>query len=496
MGREIRRDRFEEAEFPRFSDRLRLGLRALSELLARPEFGHGPTTLGAEVELAIIDEAARPLPLNRAVLAESLDPQLSLELDRFNLEYNLTPVPLAGEPFVAIEDEMRRAIGDLNACAAPFHGRVVPIGILPTLRTEDLQSQAMTDLPRYRALAAGLRRLRAGPFEVRIDGLDPLFLEWDDVTLEGANTSLQIHLRVAPAEFASTYNAAQLATAPILALSGNSPTFLGHRLWHETRVVLFKQTVDHRHHDTPDWSVPPRVDFGNGWIREGAYELFAEGVALYPPLLPICETEDSLARVRAGELPQLDELRLHNGTIWRWNRAIYDPGAGGHLRIELRALPAGPTSFDMLANAAVLLGLTASLRDRVSELLPAFPFQYAERNFYRAAQHGLDARLLWPDPDGPTPREVPAKELALELLPRAHEGLLSLGVSDREALRAVENIRARLERGITPASWQLEMLKRLEARGLDRSDALAQMLESYFDQARKGDSVADWTYEA
>jgi len=253
------------------------------------------------------------------------------------------------------------------------------------------------------------------PFRIRIDGADPLDVLCDDVTFEGANTSLQIHLRVEPAVFAATFNAAQIATAPVLAAAGNSPLFLGHRLWTETRVALFRQAVDERIATAEeDWH-PGRVSFGHGWVRRGAHELFAESVALHRPLLPLVASEEPLALVRDGGTPALDELRLHHGTVWPWNRAVYDPTNGGHLRIELRALPAGPSAIDMTANAAFLIGLTLALSGEGDRLVNALTFGQCRRNFYEAARRGLDADLLWPSPHPPSPRLVPAARLIAQV---------------------------------------------------------------------------------
>lgn len=292
MGLSIDRETFNDADHAQFAERLEHNLIALKELLHRPGFGEGPSTLGAELELFIIDQHGRAFPINRAILAKSLDSHLQLELDRFNLEYNLNPVSLAGEPFSALEAELARAISRLNVIAASQGGRVIQIGILPTLRPEDLESSALSDLPRYRALSAGIRRMRHGPIDIRIDGDDPLCVTCDDVTLEGANTSFQVHLRVNPSDFASTYNAVQLATPIALAIGANSPFFLGHRLWDETRVALFKKSIDSRPPNPGGWHQPARVSFGHGWVRHSAYELFAEAVGLFPALLPITGPED------------------------------------------------------------------------------------------------------------------------------------------------------------------------------------------------------------
>ncbi len=495
MGLQIDRDHFDDTDYARFAERLQENLGVLRELLSRPGFGEGETTLGAELELFIIDRSGRALPINRALLKKSLDSHLQLELDRFNLEYNLTPVLSAGQPFSALVAELGRAIVGLNTLAASQQGRVVPIGILPTLRLEDLHPSVLSDLPRYRALSSGIRRMRQDPFEIRIDGPEPLTVTCDDVVLEGANTSFQVHLRVAPDDFAATYNAVQLATPIALAMGANSPIFLGHRLWDETRVALFKQSIDHRTPEQAGWRRPARVSFGHGWVRHGAYELFAEAVGLFPSLIPITGNERPLIRLREGELPDLAELRLHQGTVWRWNRPVYDPAMGGHLRIEMRALPAGPTPCDMVASGAFLIGMAAGLRSEIDELLPCFPFEYGHYNFYRAAQQGVDALLLWPSKVHPSPREVPVRQLASELLPVAEQGLASLGVENTDIRRMFDVIRARITMGMTGARWQRSMLDQLETR-LPRQEALATMLEAYLCRSLQGRPVAEWSMES
>ncbi len=477
MGLAIDREQFREEEYVRFRERLEGSLLALRELLARPGFGVGPASLGAELELFLIDAAGRPLPRNEAVLAATLDPRVTVELDRFNLECNLRPARLAGRPFAALEREIREALAEVERAARTQEGRLAVIGILPTLRPEDLQSGNMSDFPRYRALSAALQRLRLEPFRMRIHGAEPLDVTCDDVTFEGANTSLQLHLRVDPQAFARTFNAVQMATAPALAVAGNSPTFLGHQLWEETRVALFKQAVDPRA-EAGGPRREPRVSFGTDWVAEGAFELFAENVALHEPLLPVLSDEEPLVRLRAGAVPRLEELRLHQGTVWRWNRAIYDWAEGGHLRIEMRALPAGPSVVDMLANAAFLVGLALGLAPEADAWTRGFDFECAHRNFYRAAQEGLEAELLWPPAPGQAPVRATARELVLRHVPLAREGLARAGVAREEHEPLLAVIEARAASGQTGAAWQRSVLAALEPR-LGRSGALAAMLERY-----------------
>ena len=494
MARAIDHTAFTDADYAAFRVRLESNLRAFRALLARPGFGEGEQSLGAELEMSLIDANTRALGVNREVLAQSRDPRLALELDRFNLEFNLTPIVARGHPFAHLQAEATSALAETNRLAAALGARVVPIGILPTLTEEDLQITALTDVPRYHALSEGVRRLRHAPSMVRIQGDDSIVLSCNDITLEGANTSFQVHYRVRPGDFANSYNAAQLAIPLALAVSSNSPTFLGRRLWEETRIALFKQALDYRDFEATQWRPPARVGFGHGWVRTGVWELFAEGVGLFAPIFPICDDDDAEATVASGGIPRLSELRLHQGTVWRWNRSIYDPDFGGHLRIEMRALPAGPTPLDMVASAAFLVGLTRALADRVDELLPRFPFGYAEYNFYRAAQQGVNAKLLWPSLSASesSPIEVTATQAVLTALPVAAEGLALLGVASDESDRLLGVVRDRVMSGTTASRWQRRVLDRLLVTH-DRDEALALLVEKYLAQAMTERPVHEWS---
>jgi gamma-glutamyl:cysteine ligase YbdK (ATP-grasp superfamily) len=483
MGQEVGKERFSEGEFARFSERLEESLDALRELLGRPGFGTGPATVGGELELFLIDPAGRPLPRNEEVRRACGDERVVLELGRFNLELNLSPVPLAGESVAAMEREIREVLDLVDAAAVREHGAAVPIGILPTLTEFDFTPDAMSDEKRYRALSHGIRRLRGEPFRVSIQGTERLELEVEDVVLESANTSWQIHLRTPPADFAAVYNAAQLAIGPVLAVSGNSPCFLGRELWEETRIALFEESADDRDVERR-WRRDGRVAFGSGWVS-GAMELFERCVADYEPIIPVLDEEDPVAVVKEGGVPGLAELRMHQGTVWQWNRAVYDPSAGGHLRVEMRALPAGPTPVDMGANAAFLLGLSLAMAED-PERVARFPFGDAYRNFYRAAMHGLDTPLTWPGLRG----ELRATELVPALLPVARSALVRAGVDAEDARRALEVIEERVARRRTGAIWQREVLN---AFGDDPAGR-ARMTVRYRELARTGAPVHTWTW--
>lgn len=492
MGLSIDRDTFTDDEYARFSERLHECVEVLAEVMGKEGFGEGPSTVGAELELFLVDDGGNPLPMNLEVQKKAADARVTNELSRFNLELNLTPGPLTGTPFARLRADGEEALAIVREAARGQGARVVTVGILPTLRADHVRLWGLTPLPRYRALNNGLRRLRQGaPFRVAVSGEDTLHLEWEDVTLEGANTSLQLHLRVPPRRFAAAYNAAQLATAPALALAANSPFFLQKRLWDETRVALFRQSTDDRGDLPADWAPPARVSFGRGWVRQGALELFREAVALHQPLLPILADTSPRQALAEGHVPELAELRLHYGTVYTWNRPVYDPVDAGHLRIELRALPAGPTVPDMMANAAFLLGLTLGLEPEVERLLPGMPFLFARENFHRAARDGVDAELFWPTSVAPSPRPLPLSDLLPRLCDLAASGLERHGVSTSDYAPLLDLIRERARLRTSGARWQRRALAAYEAQ-MPRADALARVLDRYQELSLEGRPVHAW----
>ena len=495
MGVDIDKSTFSESDYSQFQDRLADNLRSLRSVLARPGFGRGQASIGAELELYIIDAEGRPLLINETILEQANDPLLTPELNRYNLEYNLAPLKLEGKAFSALEADISRKLVELNGLAAEKGGRMLMCGILPTLKQEDFGPSCMTNRNRYHALVKRLIERRGSQFKIDIDGDDPLRLEMNDVTLEGANTSFQVHYRVDPENYADTYNAFQLVTPLVLGAAVNSASLFGHMLWQETRIPLFKQSIDTRVIDAYSWHPPPRVNFGNGWVRQGAYELFEEAVRTYAPLLPLCADAEEDEAANSDAAPRLSELNLHLGSVWSWNRPVYDHHDGGHLRIESRALPAGPTPVDMIANAALLIGLSEALRPQVNELLPALPFYLAEYNFYRAAQHGLQARLVWPSRLQNSCEEMTLGEILLSLLDSAKQALQRIGIDENDIEHYLGVIEARLHNGQTGAAWQRDSFAHFRGQH-SRPEAMHKMLESMMTNAKSKRPVHEWPLHA
>lgn len=482
MGRAIEEQEFTAESYELFEAALKQQLSDLRSLLANPGFGAGLRSLGAEVELYLIDQQSRPVCQNTEVLQALPNAGLALEINRYNLEINLDPVSAKGRPLTQMAAQMRQRIKQINQVLVD--AQVMTVGILPTLKPTDFGPEIITPENRYAVLARALRQLRGEAFDIYIAGDPDLKLQTEDVTLEGANTSLQLHVRVTPAEFANWFNAAQLVTPLVLGLSANSPLLFGHRLWHETRVPLFRQSIDGRSSEECQRALPSRVDLGSGWVREGVYELFSELVHLHRPILPIIESHQSPN--------DLSELRLHSGSVWPWNRAVYDPADGGHLRIELRALPAGPTVCDMLANAGLILGLTAAFAEQMPEWIERMPFETLSSNFYTAAEHGIEAEIYWPDSEGHAglvKRDL--IELIEELMPRVRDGLKQMGLLDDEIDTHLQPIYARIGSRQNGASWMRNQLDLLEQR-YNQPQALTELVRRYTELSRSDLPVAQW----
>src|SRR3954469_15062403 len=420
MGEHNVEHNLNEQNVQRFMKALLDDLRALDYMLDHDLIESGVRRIGAEQEMFLIDEHFKPAPVSAEVIAQAGEPRLTTEIARFNLEANLTPVEVGGDCFSRMEAELDQLMDCMREAAAHFGKQVLLSGILPTLRKSDLILENLTPAPRYQQLNNSVIGLRGGPFSIHIKGLDEINFTHDNIMMESCNTSFQIHFQVGPKEFAPLYNLAQAITAPVLAAAVNSPLLFGHRLWQETRLALFQHSTDARSATQQARSQPTRVSFGNQWVEKSVLELFQEQIARFR-LIMINETnENPQAQLAQGEIPQLTALRMHNGTIWPWNRACYGVANGiAHLRIENRALPAGPTVVDEIANTAFFTGLMLALPEEYGDVAKLMSFDSAKSNFFAAARFGLGAQFQWVD--GQTHA---ASELILKhLLPLARAGL-------------------------------------------------------------------------
>lgn len=488
MGEEVKRTTYNREHRREYRRKVRLCLDVFETMLARCSFDSEQPLTGMEIECNLVDADYQPAMSNRYVLDAIGDPAYQTELGAYNIEFNVPPRPLPGHTALDLEKEVRASLNDAENKASASGSHIVMIGILPTLMPRHLSEGWMSESTRYTALNESIFDARGEDIPINISGPEPLSWQAASIAPESACTSMQLHLQLAPADFAANWNAAQVLAGPQLALAANSPYFFGHQLWSETRIELFTQSTDTRPEELKTQGVRPRVWFGERWITS-VLDLFQENVRYFPSLLPEVSDEDPAAELAAGRTPHLPELRLHNGTVYRWNRPVYDVVDGRpHLRLENRVLPAGPTVVDMLANSAFYYGLVHSLSHAEEPLWTKMNFAAARANFLAAAKYGIDARLHWPDLG-----EVTTQDLVLgTLLPMADEGLRQRGVDAEVRDRFLGVVEGRARAGRNGASWQVSTVQALEAGGLSRPAALAEMLRRYCEHMHANEPVHTW----
>ncbi|WP_186273262.1 glutamate--cysteine ligase [Mycobacterium kubicae] len=488
MGEEVKRTTYDRTHRREYRRKVQLCLDVFETMLERSNFDSDRPLTGMEIECNLVDADYQPAMSNRRVLDAIADPAYQTELGAYNIEFNVPPRPLPGHTGLDLEDEVRRSLNDAEQKANARGSHIVMIGILPTLMPEHLDEGWMSESTRYTALNESIFNARGEDIPINISGPEPLSWQAASIAPESACTSMQLHLQVSPGDFAAHWNAAQVLAGPQLALGANSPYFFGHRLWAETRIELFAQSTDTRPEELKTQGVRPRVWFGERWI-DSVLDLYQENVRYFPSLLPEVSDEDPAAELAAGRTPQLSEMRLHNGTVYRWNRPVYDVVDGRpHLRLENRVLPAGPTVVDMLANSAFYYGLLRTLAEADSPLWTRMDFVVAQENFLAAAKDGIDARMRWPETG-----EVSARQLVLDtLLPMADDGLRRWGVDVEVRERFLGVIEGRAKTGRNGASWQLATVAALEEEGLTRPAALAEMLRRYCEHMHANEPVHSW----
>ncbi len=488
MGEHNVEQELDEQKLHEFTQALLADLRALAFMLEDGRIERGVQRIGAEQEMFLVDRHLRPAPLAQEVLERANDARLTTEIARFNLEANLTPLELTGRCFHSMHEELKDVLAKARVAATEFGADVLLSGILPTLRVSDLTLTNLTPMPRYQELNRSVTRLRGGPFSIHIKGVDELQVTHDNIMMESCNTSFQVHFQVNPSEFVVTYNIAQAITAPVLAAAVNSPVLFGHRLWQETRLALFQHSADARSRIQLARSQPTRVGFGEQWLKHSVIELLHDQIARFRPIMITRPDEDPMQVLARREIPLLSALRMHNGTVWPWNRACYGVSNGvAHLRIENRALPAGPTTIDEIANAAFFIGLMLSLPGEYGDISKRMTFDDAKANFFAAARHGLNAQFNWIDG-----KSYPASSLILDhLLLLARQGLESAGVDTLDIDRYLGIIDERVQSGRNGAQWMLKSLSAIEAPG--PKDMGYRMLTSTMLQRQKeGKPVHKW----
>jgi gamma-glutamyl:cysteine ligase YbdK (ATP-grasp superfamily) len=471
MGQEISHSQFTHHDFELFSEHLREETELLHRWISEGRFVDKPYQAGFEMEAWLLDEQLRPAAKNHDFLEKLSHPMAVPELARFNFELNGRHRTIASDVFSQMYKELRDSWHQCQVVANELGLDVAAIGILPTAELEDFTLTNMSGMQRYRALNDQILRMREGrALQFRFEGHEILDFSHPDVMLEAATTSFQIHLRMPLQKSVRLYNAGKIVSGPLLAACANSPYFLGRDLWAETRIAVFEQAVQ------VGWSdLTKRVSFGIRYAHESIMEVFDSNLARYPIMLP---------RVFDEPAESLSHLRLHNGTIWRWNRPLvgFDEDGTPHFRLEHRSVPSGPTLIDAISNAAFFYGLVVEIAQQDIPMEQLIPFEMARNNFYTCAQFGLNAEVMWIDN-----KRYSAKELLLEeLLPMAANGLERLEVNSAEINHWLAIIGQRIESGQTGAVWQREWVYR-------HGNDMQRLTRAYLERQKQEEPVHQWS---
>ncbi|MFC4348372.1 glutamate--cysteine ligase [Kordiimonas lipolytica] len=470
MGQELEHSEFRDEDYEAFGKRLKIETDLVESWEREDALSDGPTTAGFELEAWLVGSDMRPVPQNEAFIKAVGSPLVVPELSCFNVEFNCDPAELEGAALSNLHADLARLWAQASDTANGMDLKLAMIGILPTVQDSDLCTENMSASERYKALNEQVFRMRKGkPIKLDVEGREHLVSEHMDVMLEAATTSFQIHLKVPKGRGVDYYNASKLASAPLVAVSANSPYLFGRDLWSESRIPLFEQAVS-----VGDWDYAERVTFGVRFIEESLSEVFVANRQRYPILLP---------HVTGREPEKLDHFRLQNGTIWRWNRPLVGWDADGtpHLRLEQRVVPAGPTISDSIANSAFYYGLVTYLANAETRPHKRAQFFTTRDNFYTAAKDGLGSIIRWDHEDG-----KPMRQLIQEVfLPMAEEGLKAMNIDEADIKRYLGIIRSRTETAQNGAAWQRAYVK---AHGA----SMAEMLEAFMARQQTDTPVHEW----
>ena len=474
MGQEITFSQYDAADIERFHQKLRQETELLSRFIANNTCSTCKPVAGFEIEAWLVDRKLQPAPVNELYLQTLNDPMAFPELAKFNIELNTPPMQITDQVFSDLHKQLESTWQHASQHAETLSTHLIMIGILPTLEQSTLNLDNMSDMNRYRALNEQILHSRGRPIRLDITGHEHLKLNHHDVMLESATTSFQIHIQL-PLNIAHYfYNASIIASAPVVALCANAPFLFGKDLWHETRIPLFEQAIETGGFAGASHGPLKRVSFGSDYARDSIIECFLENLEHFPILLP--EAFDS-------DLEAFEHLRLHNGTIWRWNRPLvgFDEDGTPHIRVEHRTPAAGPTIIDSIANAAFYYGLSKNLCDELMEKGLPLPFAQAKDNFYQAARHGLDSNIVWFDGNKQRLQQL----FISELIPRAISGLESLGVARCDIDNYLNIVRQRIENKQNGSQWQRQFMQHNEAN-------FNTLTSQYLQNQRTGKPVSTW----
>ncbi len=481
----------DQKQMQKFVKSLLNDVTALEYMLDNDWFESDVVRLGAEQEMVMVDKTTFKPSLVAMEALEKMEeyPWVETELAKFNLETNIEPRVFEKDCFTLLENENTYKLNKIQEVLDGMNTSIVLTGILPTLRKYHLDMENLTPKKRYFALMEALNKQLIGQsYELRIVGIDELLVKHSSPLLEASNTSFQVHLQVAPNDFVKMYNIAQALAGPMMAIAANSPIVFGKRLWHETRIALFQQSLDTRTSHDHMRERSPRVSFGRDWLHNSIMEIYKEDIARFRVLLSSDVEEDSIEMLKNGQVPKLRALQVHNSTVYRWNRPCYGISDNGkpHLRIENRILPSGPTVIDEIANACFWLGCMMGMAMEVDDIRTKMSFADARDNFGKAAKFGIDSKFTWFHDE-----KVSAEKLIMDLLPIARKGLESRNVDKSDIDKYLYIIEQRAIKNMTGARWMLRAFTKLHENA-NTDEALSVLTATMIQNQQSNKPVHEW----
>lgn len=476
----------EEERNQSYSNILR-DIEAFEFMLNNQLISSGDKTIGAEQEMVIIDNNGSPVSLSHEILDSIDDDHFTNELATFNLEVNLDPLPLHGQCFSLMENHLKNFLTKANRIAESHGGNIFLTGILPTIVREHLDYAYMTPEKRYKILSEELRKIRKKDFTIYLQGVDDLQMNMKDILIESCNTSYQVHLQINAYEFHKYHNWSQMIAGPVLASAVNSPLLFGKELWNETRIAIFKQSLDTRNFNTHYREKSPRVYFGHDWQEGNASQIWKNDLSMFPLVFRGSGGDDPFDEISRDIIPSLDSVRLHSGTTYTWNRMCYGVFDNvAHLRIECRYLPSGPTPVDEIANQAFWTGMMKAIPEE-NNFWKDEDFRAYKQNFYSAARFGLNSVMYYRG------KYYPTKTLILDhFLPASERGLKSMGVDDLDIRKYLAIIEQRVLNEQTGAEWNIRNFRKLK-KSIKPALASKILVQEGLKRQKENIPVGEWT---
>jgi len=482
----------DKKQMHRFVKNLLKDMDAMEYMLENNWFEDDVTRIGAEQEMVLVHKKSKRAASKAMEALELLKdhPWAETEIAQFNLETTMTPLHLSKGCFSEMEKENIDKLNIIQKKLDKLDVDYILTGILPTLKKYDLDLSNLTPKKRYAALIKSINNQLIGvDYQLKLFGIDELCVKHDSPLMEACNTSFQVHLQVSPKDFVHKYNISQALAAPIMAISANSPLVFGRRLWHESRIAMFQQSIDTRTTHDHMRVRSPRVNFGNDWIRDSVLDIYKEDIARFRVLISADVNEDSAKKIKNKKVPNLRSLQVHNSTVYRWNRPCYGISDNGkpHLRIENRVIPAGPSVVDEIANACFWVGMMEGMADKTKDITKQLSFADVKDNFLKASRYGIDSSFNWFNS-----KKISACDLVLnELIPLARKGLEKHKVHKKDINKYLGIIEQRAKKHMNGARWQLRSFTNLKEQ-VNVDEALTILTASIHKNQKDNVPVHKW----